>query len=197
MADEIANNGTANNNTSGESNVQFDYSLKRESDCVSDANMAEIARRLQGFVASDQTGDVIFAPFPPNDTEKLWVETSSTGAIIGTIKRYDSATGNWVDDHFDEDDLPEVTQRYPKTYSEVKQTTSDPGAGELQTIDHNLSTDSYFYTITWLDFPEDDTRWWEISRTSDQLQIRIKDGTVHNGGGFIRYRVDVIEILTA
>lgn len=58
-------NGSTNTNTSGESNVGFDYSLKQNSDCISDANMSEITRRLQGFVTSDETGDVVFSQNAP------------------------------------------------------------------------------------------------------------------------------------
>lgn len=98
------NNGSTNTNTSGQSSVAFDYVLKKGGDCLPDETMAEITRRTIGAVISGEFGDVIFSKDPPNDTKKLWVEESNTGANIGTIKRYESATGTWVDDHFTGDD---------------------------------------------------------------------------------------------
>lgn len=94
-------------NTNGEDNVSHDFIDKSVSDCLSNKVMAEITRRLQSNIEFNDGLQVVFAPEPPNSKERLWVKKDTTGGIIGTIKRYDSPTSDWVDDHFkaDEEDV--------------------------------------------------------------------------------------------
>jgi len=177
------NNGSTNTNTSGEGNVGFDFTLKNGSDCISDKNMSEIARRIQGFVQSDETGDVVFSKDPPNDTRKIWIETSNTGAIIGTIKRYNTATSVWVDDHTVLPDPADI-----KSFTETRVMGSDD---EVLVYNHNFGTSSYGYAIFWTSSPLDTARWWEVSKTSNTLQLRVL------GASGVSVKITIIEIITA
>jgi len=161
-------NGTTTTNTSGETNVQNDYTKKKPGvDCIPDKQMAEIARRLQSFVVTDESGDVVFTPDPPNLKTKLWVETDVTGAIVGTIKRYDSDTGQWVDDHTVLPDIPE--NLIPKIYIEE----FDIGSNDATiVINHNFSTARYFYTVTPLEDPTEDGRWYESGSAINSLTLK-------------------------
>lgn len=161
-------NGSTSTNSSGESNVSFDYTTKGGSDCISDANMAEIVRRIQGFVTSDETGDVVFSVNAPNDTRKLWIEISSTGAIIGTIKRYDTSTGSWVDDHYVPGAAADPLQ--------IDITATTPGAADQVVVyNHNFGTTDYFYTVAYTDDPTASGRWFETASDADNLTLRFLD----------------------
>lgn len=163
-------NGSTNSNTSGESNVDFDFVQKGGSDCISDKNMAEFVRRLIGAVTSDETGSVVYSTSPPNSTTKLWVEVSNTGAVIGTVKRYDTATGAWVDDHFHPDDPDEI----PKLFVKVDTISSDD---QVIQYSHSMGTGKYIYTVTPKSEPTADSRWFQVSRGADDLEIHYKDMT--------------------
>jgi hypothetical protein len=178
-----SNNGTSNTNTSGESNVALDYIKQAGSDCITDKNMAEIARRLVGFVSSDETGDVIFSVDPPNDTKKIWIEISNTGAIIGTIKRYDSATGQWVDDHTE---LPDPTEI--KRFSETRTMGSDD---ETLVYNHNFGTTSYGYAIVYTSAPLDTARWYQVNKDINTLELKVL------GASGVGVEITIIEIITA
>lgn len=161
-------NGSTNTNTSGESNVAFDYNLKKASDCISDDNMAEITRRLQGFVTSDETGDVVFSQDPPNDVNKIWIEISNTGAIIGTVKRYDTATGQWVDDHF----VPGIEDEPLKLFIKVDTIASDD---QIIQYNHSFGTGNYIYTVTMRSAQTVEARWFQESNDNENLEIHYLD----------------------
>lgn len=165
-------NGSTNTNTSGETNVEFDFSEKGVSDCISDKNMAEMVRRLKGFVTSDETGDVVFSQNPPNNQNKLWLEISNTGAHVGTVKRYKTSTGEWVDDHTELPDIPEFI--IPKNFEENFTMASDD---ETVVINHDLADSDYFYDVVYLDEPTIESRWFEVDRASNSLTIRVKSAT--------------------
>ncbi len=157
---------TTTTNTSGESNVAFDYTVKGGSDCVSDKVMAEITRRIQGFIQSDELGEVVFSPDEPNSKLKIWIETDATGAIIGTIKRYDSSTGKWVDDHTV---LPSTQL---KMFIKSDTISSND---QVITYSHNLATTNYFYTITYKTSPLTGARWFQQLSDANDLAIRYLD----------------------
>jgi hypothetical protein len=191
-----SNNGSTNTNTSGDSNVGFDFTQKTGSDCISDKNMAEITRRLIGAVDSDGDSCCVFAPDPPNNTKKLWIETTDNGQIIGTIKRYDSESGQWVDDHLECGDCEEEggDALYPRFWSEEQETTELTDT-EL-TYNHNFGTLSYTYNFYWLDVPKNDTRWWETEKNENYVKVTIRDGQVKDSGGApMPNRMEVLEVL--
>lgn len=178
-------NGTTTTNTSGETNVQNDYTKKRPGvDCLSDKVMSEIARRLQSFVVTDESGDVVFTPNPPNTKTKLWVQTDITGAIVGTVKRYDSNTGEWVDDHTVLPDIPE--NLIPRIYIESYEIAS---ADETIVVNHNFDTPRYFYTVTPLSDPTASGRWYESGSALNSLTLKF----ISMPG--ISVRVSVVEYL--
>lgn len=164
----MANNGSNTTNTSGETNVQFDYTKKAASDCVSDKNMGEIARRLQGFLVSKTTGDVIFSQNPPNDKLKLWVEIDSTGAIVGTVKRYDSATGQWVDDHTV---IPEPPGSLKLFIQEVDILSND----QTVLFTHLFDSEDYIYTVTNKTAPLAEARWYQDNFDPDFFTLHFLD----------------------
>lgn len=175
MAETASNNGSTNTNTSGQSSVAFDFVLKKDSDCIPDETMAEITRRTIGTVTSGEFGDVIFAKDPPNDTKKLWVEESNTGANIGTVKRYDSASGEWVDDHTVFPAIPEFP--FPAFEEEDFTVASND---ETIVFNHNFGDSEYYYDVVYTSEPTTSSRWWEVNRDENSLTIRIKDA---NGVG--------------
>jgi len=176
----MASNGSTNVNTSGESNVGMDYKKKGGSDCISDKNMAEVARRLVGTLESDEAGDVVWSPDPPNNKEKLWVLKSQAGGIVGTIKRYDSPTGEWVDDHTE---LPEPPEP-PATYSMSAVIAS---ANETIVVGHNFGTQNYIYFVTPTSDPLNGGRWYEVDKETNNLTLKFLDSTGVN------YRIDVYQ----
>lgn len=105
---------------------------------------------------------------PPNNTQKIWVETSNTGAIIGTVKRYDTATASWVDDHFH----PGIEDEPLKLFIKVDTIGSDD---QVIQYSHNLSTGNYIYTITPKTESVADARWYQESRDNDNLEIHYRD----------------------
>lgn len=161
-----ATTGTTNTNTSGETNVAHDIKKKTGSDCLDDKTMEEIARRLVSFVESDEVGDVVFSPEPPNSKTKIWIETDATGSIIGTVKRFDSSTGQWVDDHFD----PSVEPL--KLFIKVDTIGSDD---QVIQYNHNFETGEYIYTIVYKGEPTVDARWFQASADNDDLEIHYLD----------------------
>lgn len=182
-------NGTTNTNTSGEASVAFDFVRKGGSDCVSDKNMAEIIRRLVGSVKSDETGAVVFSVNPPNDKKKIWVRTSAAGGIIGTIKRFDSASGQWVDDHTVIPDPPEPKEY--KNFTEVHTLGSDD---ETFVLNHNFGTNDYLYQVVFTSNPSPNPspslngRWYEVNKATNSLELKFLDA---NGASF---RVTIWEV---
>ncbi len=182
----MAANGTTDTNTSGEESVAFNFKKKGPSDCISDKNMQEFARRLIGVIKSDELGDVVFAVNPPNNTKKIWIETVPAGGNIGTIKRFDGATGEWVDDHTVLPD--EFSQVFPESASEV---VLDSGSNDQFThvFAHNIGAGKYIYTITPTSQPANDSKWWENTKDVNSLSIDFRNS---NG---VTYRIDILEIL--
>ena len=174
-------NGSTNANTSGESNVAFDYVLKRGDDCISDKNMAEITRRTIGNVTSDETGDVVFSQKSPNDTRKIWIEISNTGAIIGTIKRYSTASGQWQDDHTELPDPAEI-----KKFTETRIMSSDD---ETLVYAHNFGTASYAYSIIYTSAPLDTARWHQASKDINTLELKVL------GASGVSVEITIVEVI--
>jgi len=166
----MSTSGTTAVNTTGETNVSHDVKKRTGSDCIPDKQMEEIARRLISFVESDEGGDVIFAPVPPNDKRKLWVETDAAGAIIGTVKRFDSKSGQWVDDHTVAAETPD--QVFPRTFI-FAGSVDENDATEVE-IEHDLDTEDYFYDFVPLSEPDNDARWHEVSKTANLLTISLR-----------------------
>ena len=164
----MASNGSTNVNTSGVDNVGFDFRKKGGSDCISDKNMAEMARRLLGFVDGGEAGDVVWAPEPPNDKEKIWIEKSAAGGIIGTIKRYDSPTGDWVDDHTELPDPPEPPENASEEFTMAS-------ADETVIMNHDFGTENYIYFVYPLSDPTAAGRWYEISKGANTLSLKFLD----------------------
>jgi len=189
--------GTTAVNTDGATNVAHDVKKKSGSDCIDDRIMEEIARRLISFLESEDTGCCSFTPEPPNDKRKIWIQTDATGSIIGTIKRFDSKTGQWVDDHLTCEDCEFEeggAQRLPQFFTEASQTTSLTDT----TLDfnHNFGTNSYMYTFKFTDVPKNDTRWWEESRDENTVSITIRDGQIKDSGGQpLPNYIEILEVL--
>lgn len=83
---------------SGElSTAAVDFSDKSGSDCLSDAVMEEVARRLIVTLESDKQSNVIFSPTPPEDHLRAWWQTDQvTGIPIGQLKTWNDTQGQWV-----------------------------------------------------------------------------------------------------
>lgn len=64
------------NNTDGKYILGLDFLRKASGDCVSDAAMEEIVRRLIVFLR-DNTPDIIRSEEPPQDKTKLWYKPSN------------------------------------------------------------------------------------------------------------------------
>jgi len=178
----MAANGSSTTNTSGESNVGFDFSKKGGSDCISDKNMAEIVRRMQGFITSSTSGDVIFSENPPQSKLKLWVQIDGTGAIIGgKIYSYDSDSGEWIDGHTV---LPDPFEF--KSFIETKVMGSDD---ETIVFAHNFGTNSYGYNIKYTSAPLDTARWYQVNKATNNLEIKVL------GASGVSVEVTIIEII--
>lgn len=95
-----SNNGNSSG-TKGSSIVQF-YAKPRTGrggGCISDENMAEIARRLGGSVEADSDSGYVRSTTPPNDLTATWVPVDANGNRVGNNRVYNAVTGQWVDDY--------------------------------------------------------------------------------------------------
>jgi len=173
-------NATAANNTDGQSSVDFDFTKKGGSDCIPDKIMAEIVRRIQGFIISGELGDVIFSADPPNNPKKIWIEIDANGSIIGTVKRFDTESGEWVDDHTE---LPDPFDL--KDFAGTKTLGSDD---ETVNFNHNFDSDSYGYAVFWTSDPSEDGRWFEVDKGINTLEIKVL------GASGASLRIEIIEI---
>jgi len=159
-----ASNGSSTTNTSGDSNVGFDFTKKGGSDCISDSNMAEITRRIQGFITSSTAGDVVFSQNPPQNKLKLWVQLDETGDIIGgKIYSYDSDSGLWIDGHF----IPDSDKPLKLFIKEVAISADD----QVVDFSHSFSTLNYIYTVVNKTEPLAEGRWYQESRDGDDLSL--------------------------
>lgn len=87
----------SNSNTAGKNVATVETEQKRESDCISDALMQEIARRLKVTWENSTEGDIIGTTEPPADKTKIWwPRDATTGTRIGQPKVWDAPTEAWV-----------------------------------------------------------------------------------------------------
>jgi hypothetical protein len=74
-----------------------DFARKIVGDCVSDALMAEIARRVLVFFKQPDP-QIVRSATAPSDKTKLWLPVDAvTGAPTGVLQVYNATTGQWVD----------------------------------------------------------------------------------------------------
>ncbi len=182
----MSTSGTTPVNTTGETNVIHDVKKRTGSDCIPDKQMEEIARRLISFIDSVQVGDVVFAPEPPNNKKKLWVETDATGSNVGTIKRFDTKSGQWVDDHTIIPEIPDIP--IPQIFEEAFTMASND---ETIVMNHDFDTDQYFYGLVYTSNPTNDSKWNEVTKSNNSLTLRVRNA---NG---VTLRVSIKENLIA
>lgn len=65
-------------------------------ECISEKQMAEIVRRLQGVITFADPNVIARSQSQPTDTTKLWFQTNSQG-LVTNIKFYNTNTGKWED----------------------------------------------------------------------------------------------------
>lgn len=87
----------SNGNTSGTNNVILDAIPKSGADCISDANMQEIARRISARVENRTDSDIWGGTTAPEDKTLLWwPKDTTTGVRLGQPKVWDAATETWI-----------------------------------------------------------------------------------------------------
>src|SRR6266853_5113420 len=75
----------------------LDFTPKGVSDRLSDAQMAEIARRLVVTFENISQGNILLQPDPPADLTKIWGQTDPTsGVLIGQLKKWDADQKKWI-----------------------------------------------------------------------------------------------------
>lgn len=87
----------SNGNTAGANNVVIDAVEKTGEDCISNAHMQEIARRLNARVENRTDSDIWGGTEAPEDKTLLWwPKDSTTGVRLGQPKVWDAATEAWI-----------------------------------------------------------------------------------------------------
>jgi hypothetical protein len=86
-----ASNNGSNVNSDGLSDVIFAFAPGVPGvDLLSEPVIAELTRRLKGFVGSGVSGAIVYGSTPPQDKSKLWDKGD------GQLYRYDPVTGTWI-----------------------------------------------------------------------------------------------------
>ena len=204
----MATNGS-NTNSNGQSDVQFAATPAIPGvDKISNANMNEIVKRLQGFVGGGITGAVSYGPVPPQDKSLLWDPGD------GNIYRYDPDTGQWVTGNQNEISYPGMSML---TGNQI----SDPGDGlffeqqypRVVTYDHtvlSVGAESIVVPVNPVFFNADyiavvvplydapDSSWYEVSRAVGSYSIVYTDtGWVDPSPATFDVRVMLMEKLTS
>lgn len=74
-----------------------DFLRKTSGDCLSDAALSEIARRLLVFFRQPDP-QIVRSATAPSDKTKLWLPVDAeTGAPNGVLQGYNTTTGTWQD----------------------------------------------------------------------------------------------------
>lgn len=72
------------------------YAPRQEGDCISDAVMEELVRRLTVVTDTGARSSIHSGPTAPIDKTKLWVVTDENRVPNGRIMIYNSQTSTWV-----------------------------------------------------------------------------------------------------
>jgi len=85
-------------NTSSERTALVSHEKQRPGDCISEAQMQEIARRLSVTLTQTGDGSVVYSVVPPPNKNAIWVPVNIEGERIAPNRRYDYTAGEWMDD---------------------------------------------------------------------------------------------------
>ena len=179
----------SNTNSSGESDVDFDYTKAVDgTDNLSDKVMAEIARRLQAFTGSGVSGAVVGGESPPQDTSKLWDKGD------GQVYRYDLASAAWLPTTATppSNPFPGVSEKSGNIITlESDGIAAVPVDGRIIDDIYFISADDpddpfviininppfpsaeYFVSFIPLHDMKPDTRWYETVKTASQYKIKL------------------------
>lgn len=86
----------SDSNTSGANVVAFGFKSQVSGDTISDRQMQELIRRLEGSVTPAETGDISSSADEPTDKTAIWWPVDPTSGVrIGQPRTYNTATGKW------------------------------------------------------------------------------------------------------
>lgn len=85
-------------NTSATNLAQISFEPKRVGDCVADATMTELVRRIIVTTEPEDNGSIVYSVTPPANKNAIWVPIDTNGNRTGPNKRYDYDQSRWETD---------------------------------------------------------------------------------------------------
>lgn len=189
--------------------AQIDFLKQIEGNLFTDQEMAEIVQRLIVKMTGLSDSGVHVGPTPPSRKDLGWLPTDSNGVPIGSIRHYDTTTGQWVSDldgistpdRFNGSDLSGKAGNLatfigsgddkglfvaaPGLRAGVYYEADIPAADFGTDLEYGIAdpfdeTDDYaVVVIPKADYFADDFRWWMTSKAVDGFVIHVQ-GTAAN-----------------
>lgn len=151
------------------------YTPQQAGDCITDATMAEIVRRLiVAFTPNPQRGNLHYGPDEPADKSSLWLRQDDvTGLPVGTVLKYNFTTNQWeVATTVQAPEDPVVDKPVPVQTQQVE--TVNVGANGTYSItwDKAYDTNNYNVTITPVGDPGT-AHIWKVSQSTTGVTVQV------------------------